>query len=858
MHESVVQKTKRYFIVLAGLMTLSILFLTLKWGSNSKIYKITSHETHVHIQQIPATDKLAKAPVKYLENQKAKSKPQIQYFKTQATKTKTDTKLNKSTNLAGKSTTLSNNVPKRMKNEVLSTKGEQAVTLKYIQTTSMESSYRNKTKQKHNQSKQSVEEKQHIEDDNKLSEKKIMNIRDSKTKIMQNESKEFRPNQLKEAKSANVSTENNNTVNHSVKTKSQLKSVKHEDVKVFNKQGPNTNKNRNSTKPFPKYSINIRQTEEQHNDGAARKQENGQLKSKYLTTITTVKSDTAVENAKTFLIPNTNAESSRRIILPSATKNPFAEHLSVNTSKAQNKNTNIKSFDLSGRKTMDINGESLTITSQKLDVVNSSQEATHSLRDSSGTGKRIQNGEAESGKLVEDKQVKPSLLDIKGDSYKMKDTPKKQSEGSVDNQKVKETVRAQNQTITYSKIGSSNVKEKIFTAKSPTDSRISAHKDYTRRKTLIKQKLDSLKDQMFNRTFLDTDVNKYGNTLSSPSNEANDGLAQNQTNSPILNQYLQQRLRYLGFRNRYPSFNQHRTLGKSDIENRGRTVRPDTCNSCFPLNFRRTLNEENLCSEGNVDLLILISTSPRNKEARDAIRETWAGMCNNDKSKVKYLFVLGNATNQVVNEELRRESFQNHDIVQMDFKDAYANLTYKTMSGLKWMTDYCSQARFIMKTDDDMYVNIELLSLLIEQIPQDNFLGGFCWGPSPPHRDRESKWYVSFDMYRGGYFPAMCSGTGYILSSNIVHGILTASRNIPFFYLEDVYLALCVQKIGLHPTAVTGFSNVLVPYSQCDYKNSVITSHNVSPELLKYYWEDSRLCDEPRSHDAKFYLNDLY
>ena len=45
----------------------------------------------------------------------------------------------------------------------------------------------------------------------------------------------------------------------------------------------------------------------------------------------------------------------------------------------------------------------------------------------------------------------------------------------------------------------------------------------------------------------------------------------------------------------------------------------------------------------------------------------------------------------------------------MIFQDIYYNLTLKTVMGLKWTSIYCNQAKYIMKTDDDIFVNIPLL-----------------------------------------------------------------------------------------------------------------------------------------------------
>ena len=56
------------------------------------------------------------------------------------------------------------------------------------------------------------------------------------------------------------------------------------------------------------------------------------------------------------------------------------------------------------------------------------------------------------------------------------------------------------------------------------------------------------------------------------------------------------------------------------------------------------------------------------------------------------------------------EEYRTHgDIIQEDFVDSYMNLTLKTIMGIKWAQNYCSKASFILKTDDDIFVNIPLL-----------------------------------------------------------------------------------------------------------------------------------------------------
>ena len=51
------------------------------------------------------------------------------------------------------------------------------------------------------------------------------------------------------------------------------------------------------------------------------------------------------------------------------------------------------------------------------------------------------------------------------------------------------------------------------------------------------------------------------------------------------------------------------------------------------------------------------------------------------------------------------EAINTNDIVIEDFEDTYLNLTLKSTFMLKWMLDQCSDAKFVMKVDDDMFVH---------------------------------------------------------------------------------------------------------------------------------------------------------
>lgn len=109
-----------------------------------------------------------------------------------------------------------------------------------------------------------------------------------------------------------------------------------------------------------------------------------------------------------------------------------------------------------------------------------------------------------------------------------------------------------------------------------------------------------------------------------------------------------------------------------------------------------------------------------------------------------------------------------NDIIIEYFVDNYYNLTIKTGYILKHFIDKCSSASFVMKTDDDMFINTPLIQKLLENISQNNQNEKISIGKEikhgKPNRDPESKWYLPRWLFPEDYLPSYLSGTGYILS----------------------------------------------------------------------------------------------
>ncbi|XP_072276204.1 beta-1,3-galactosyltransferase 2-like [Pyxicephalus adspersus] len=262
------------------------------------------------------------------------------------------------------------------------------------------------------------------------------------------------------------------------------------------------------------------------------------------------------------------------------------------------------------------------------------------------------------------------------------------------------------------------------------------------------------------------------------------------------------------------------------------------------------INEPNKCKTVSPFLVLIIATVATDVEKREAIRQTWGNESLNTGVPIVRLFMLG-SDSTVDQNVILEESEKHHDIIQKNFQDTYKNLTIKTMMGIDWVSVYCPEAKYVMKTDSDMFINTErLLDFLGPDLPvKKNYFTGYLLQNHQPHRNRESKWHMPYSLYPGNVYPNFCSGTGYVFSGDVAPKILRASFSAKFVYLEDVFVGICLDKEKVQvipPPDSFLFNNYKVPFSPCAY-NRLITSHEIGPAELIAFWkliqENKRTCN---------------
>ena len=142
------------------------------------------------------------------------------------------------------------------------------------------------------------------------------------------------------------------------------------------------------------------------------------------------------------------------------------------------------------------------------------------------------------------------------------------------------------------------------------------------------------------------------------------------------------------------------------------------------------LNNSCAHSSSNLRLLIVVVSAVGHTKRRQFIRRHFADESHHRR---KLIFLVGSVIrngDHFVAEKLKNESLQHADIVQVGVIDSYGNLTLKSVALLHWVYTHCPKADYILKIDDDVFVNNKALE---EQLDQFNRSKGHLYGTKVEH-----------------------------------------------------------------------------------------------------------------------------
>lgn len=186
-------------------------------------------------------------------------------------------------------------------------------------------------------------------------------------------------------------------------------------------------------------------------------------------------------------------------------------------------------------------------------------------------------------------------------------------------------------------------------------------------------------------------------------------------------------------------------------------------------------------------------------------------------------FVLGATNIQSIEDSLEAESYMYSDIIRGRFIDSYNNLTLKTISSLEWVDTYCSRASFVLKTDDDMFINVlRLMSFIEKHQSNERVIYGRLAKKWKPIRNKRSKYYVSPQQYFPSVFPQFTTGPAYLISGTAIHDLYTKALAQTYLKLEDVFTTgIVAQLVNVKRIHVNEFLNRRIAFNPCNLRKAI-------------------------------------
>lgn len=152
-------------------------------------------------------------------------------------------------------------------------------------------------------------------------------------------------------------------------------------------------------------------------------------------------------------------------------------------------------------------------------------------------------------------------------------------------------------------------------------------------------------------------------------------------------------------------------------------------------------------------------------------------------------------------ESVLREQIQFRDIIQGSFEDGYKTMTHKIIFALRFYSEYCSQAEYLIKTHDDVFVNgynlfyqMILFREMKGRTPEKAMFGLVCSGYLVQCQVWE-KWYTTTEEYPADILPDFCGGQGYIMTTELVKFLARKVITTKYFHADAIFIGLALHNV---------------------------------------------------------------
>lgn len=277
-----------------------------------------------------------------------------------------------------------------------------------------------------------------------------------------------------------------------------------------------------------------------------------------------------------------------------------------------------------------------------------------------------------------------------------------------------------------------------------------------------------------------------------------------------------------------------------------------------PIEHKFMIIGSQICKSVSPFILIIVPSVPSHFENRDVIRNTYglyarfsgaapAKFSSNIGETVELLFIMGRDGNQNTDYFLEEESRMYGDIVQADFVDSYFNLTRKILVGLKWTSTYCRKLQYLLKIDEDVFINLPVLAGRLREKPF-NVANGSIYGYIYKRGNvrRDGKWRVSHQEFPLAKYPSYASGNSYVISGNIIPRLFWISEYFPYLPIEDALITgILARVIMADQIHLQGFTTWETPEPDpCSFvKKKRISATNLNNDSMIKLWRASQAFD---------------
>lgn len=259
---------------------------------------------------------------------------------------------------------------------------------------------------------------------------------------------------------------------------------------------------------------------------------------------------------------------------------------------------------------------------------------------------------------------------------------------------------------------------------------------------------------------------------------------------------------------------------------------------CYSNNL--TLNKVNGCGPGNgygIDLIIIVYSLARNLEARLAIRDTW-GAHFVERGSYLY-FLIGKSIDDIQQNQIEMENIKYGDILQASYLPDDVD-TLKSIVMLKYLNDYCSKVRWILKTTDSDFINSQQVTYYSETSTKfsKTIVGNLAKDWKVPMNKRNS-YYLPKYVYPYCHFPDFVIGPVYLFTGNSISLLYQQLKiNVDnLLKFEDVFITGIVadeaevRRIG--DRRLWNFKSII---NNCNFRLMWVSQKH-SPKEIRHLWK---------------------